>query len=161
MRELVGERADLPVGGSGGDDDLAALGVAPAAGPVLGELADLDACSRARGVGDQRGDQVVVAVAGDRLCGRGERDGLACRAAGRSSQTSKTGTVRKKTFFSPVSSPCVVALLDGDGGEDPDRLLALAHAAVEVEEGAEAGDVGRRDPARRGTRSRSALVARL
>ena len=62
-------------------------------------------------------------------------------------ETSKTGTVRKKIRFSPVSSPCVVALLDGDGGEDPDRVLALAHAAVEGEEGAEAGDVGRGDAA--------------
>ena len=65
--ELVGERADLLVGGSGGDDDLAALGVAPAARPVLGEVADLDAVAELGGVGDQRGDQVVVAVAGDRL----------------------------------------------------------------------------------------------
>ena len=49
--------------------------------------------------------------------------------------------------FSPVSSPVVVALLDGDRGEDPDRRLALAHAAVEREEGAEAGDVGGGDAA--------------
>src|SRR4051812_1195731 len=62
---------------------------------------------------------------------------------------SKTGTVRKKTFFSPVSWALLVALLDSDGSENSDRLLALAHAAVEVEERAEAGDVGRRDPARR------------
>ena len=77
VRELVDERADLAVGGSGGDDDLPALGVAPAAGPVVGELTDLDARSRARGgVLEQRGDQVAVAVAVDRLCGGRERDGL-------------------------------------------------------------------------------------
>jgi hypothetical protein len=69
--ELVGERADLLVGGAGGDDELAAVGVAPAARPVLGEVADLDAVSELGGVADQRGDQVVVAVAGDGLGRRG------------------------------------------------------------------------------------------
>jgi hypothetical protein len=34
--QFVGEGADLLVGGSVGDDDLAALGVAPAAGPCSG-----------------------------------------------------------------------------------------------------------------------------
>ena len=43
----------------------------------------------------------------------------------------------------------LVALLDGHRGEDPDCLLALANAAVEAQEGAEAGHVGRGDPAQR------------
>src|SRR3954465_10521502 len=41
----------------------------------------------------------------------------------------------------------LVALVDGDGGEDVDGLLALADAAVEREERFEAGDVGRSDSA--------------
>ena len=61
--------------------------------------------------------------------------------------TSKTGTVRKKILLLAGLLAVLVALLDGDRGEDADRLLALAHAAVEVEEGAEPGDVGRGDAA--------------
>jgi hypothetical protein len=41
----------------------------------------------------------------------------------------------------------LVVLLDGDGGEDADRMLALADAAVEVQERAEPGDVGGGDAA--------------
>src|SRR5437773_2101512 len=41
----------------------------------------------------------------------------------------------------------IVKLLDGHRREDPERLLALADAAAQGEEGAEAGDVGRRGPA--------------
>jgi hypothetical protein len=42
VRELVNERANLAVGGPAGDDDLPALGVAPAAGPFVGQLTDID-----------------------------------------------------------------------------------------------------------------------
>jgi hypothetical protein len=63
----VYERPDVSVRGSGGDDDLLALGVAPAARTVVGEVADLDDVAELCGVGRQRRDQVVVAVAGDRL----------------------------------------------------------------------------------------------
>jgi hypothetical protein len=59
---------------------------------------------------------------------------------------SKTGTARKKIRFSPVSSPSSL-LLDRDGREDLDGGFALAHAAVEREERAEAGDVRGRDAA--------------
>jgi hypothetical protein len=57
----------LPVRGAGADDDLLALGVAPSARAVLGELPELDRVAELGRVGDQQGDQVVVAVAGDRL----------------------------------------------------------------------------------------------
>jgi hypothetical protein len=67
VRDLVGQGADLPVRGAGGNDDLLALGIAPSGRAVLGELPELDGVAELGGVGDQRGDQVVVAVAGDRL----------------------------------------------------------------------------------------------
>jgi hypothetical protein len=63
----MGQGADLPVRGAGGDDDLLALGVAPSARAVLAKSAELDGVAELGGVGDQRGDQGVVAVAGDRL----------------------------------------------------------------------------------------------
>jgi hypothetical protein len=63
----MGQGADLPVRGAGGDDDLLALGVTPPGRAVLGQLPELDGVTELGGVGDQRGDQVVVAVAGDRL----------------------------------------------------------------------------------------------
>ena len=59
--------ADLAVRGSGGDDDLVVLVVAPAAGAVVGEVADLEGVFELGGVGGGRGDEVVVAVAGDWL----------------------------------------------------------------------------------------------
>ena len=62
-------------------------------------------------------------------------------------ETSKTGHGAEEDLLLAGLLAVLVALLDGDGGEDVDRLLALADAAVEVEEGAEAGDVGRGDPA--------------
>ena len=61
--------------------------------------------------------------------------------------TSNTGHGAKEDPLLAGLLAGVVALLDGDGGEDLDRGLALADAAVEREEGAEAGDVGRGDPA--------------
>src|SRR5215217_7302742 len=67
MRNLVHQGADLAVGGPVGDDNLLALGVTPAAGAVLGGVADLDGVPELRSVGDQRGEQVAVAVAGDGL----------------------------------------------------------------------------------------------
>ena len=80
-------------------------------------------------------------------CDGGESGTGSLPGSGSVMLTSKTGTVRKKVLVSPVSLAVGVALLDGDRGEDADRLLALAHAAVEIEEGAEAGDVGRGDAA--------------
>ena len=50
MCDLMGQGPDLLVRGSGGDDDLAALGVTPAAGTVLGEVADLDRVPELGGV---------------------------------------------------------------------------------------------------------------
>jgi hypothetical protein len=63
----MGQGADLPVRGAGGDDDPLVRGVAPSGRAVLGQLPELDRVTERGGVGDQRGDQVVVAVAGDRL----------------------------------------------------------------------------------------------
>ena len=36
MCDLMGQGPDLPIRGAGGDDDLAALGVTPAAGTIVG-----------------------------------------------------------------------------------------------------------------------------
>jgi hypothetical protein len=144
--QFVGERADLLVARSVGDDDLAALRITPTAGPVLGEVADLNAVVQLDGVGDERGDQVAVAVAGDRFCGRGERDGLpAGQRVGHRDVEDRDGAEEDLLLAGVLA--VLVALLDGEGGEDADRLLALADAAVAIEEGAEAGDVGRRDAA--------------
>jgi hypothetical protein len=63
----MGQGADLPVRGAGGDDDLLVLGVAPSGRAVVGQLPELDRVAQLGGVGDQRRAQVVVAVAGDRL----------------------------------------------------------------------------------------------
>jgi hypothetical protein len=52
--QLVDERANLTVGGAGGDDNVLALGVAPAACAVLGQLANLDGVAELRGVLGQR-----------------------------------------------------------------------------------------------------------
>ena len=96
-----------------------------------------------------------MAVAGDRLCGRGQRDGLlAGQRVGHRDVEDRDGAEEDLLLAGVLA--VLVALLDGDGGEDADRLLALAHAAVEIEESAEAGDVGRRDAAASGSRSRSA-----
>jgi hypothetical protein len=98
-------------------------------------------------VGGERGYQVVVAVAGDRLRGRRERHGLlAGQRVGHRDVPHRHRA--EEDFLLAGLVAFVVALLDGDRGEDADRALALAHAAVEIEEGAEAGDVGRRDAAR-------------
>jgi hypothetical protein len=51
------------LGGSGRDDDLLALRVAPAARSVVGQPADVDGVAQLGGVVCERGDQVVVAVA--------------------------------------------------------------------------------------------------
>ena len=67
VRDLVGQGADLPVCGAGGDDDLLVLGVAPSGRAVVGQLPELHRVAELGGVGDQRGDQGVVAVADDRL----------------------------------------------------------------------------------------------
>ena len=112
--QFVGEGADLLVGGSVGDDDLAALGVTPAAGPFVGQLTDLDAVAELAAELLQRCEQVAVAVALDRLCGGSERDRLEPGSASVIA-TSKTGTVRKKTRVSPVSSPVLSRCFTAQG----------------------------------------------
>jgi hypothetical protein len=67
VSELVHQGADLAVGGPGGDDDLVALWVTPAARAILWEVANVDGVAERLGVGDQAWDQVAVTVAGDRL----------------------------------------------------------------------------------------------
>src|SRR5262249_33219404 len=76
VRDFVDERADLTVRRPGRDDDLTALSVAPAPWAVRREVADVDGVAELCGVGDQRRDQVAVAVAGDRLLRRRERHGF-------------------------------------------------------------------------------------
>ena len=49
MRELVDEDTDLAVRGSMGDDDLLVVVVAPAAGPPVGQVADVDAVAELAG----------------------------------------------------------------------------------------------------------------
>lgn len=67
MTDFVDQRTNLSVGGPGRHDNLLVLGVAPAAGAVFGEVANFNGVAELGGVRDQRGDQVLVAVAGDRL----------------------------------------------------------------------------------------------
>src|SRR6185503_7150614 len=76
VSELVDQRADLPVGGAGSDDDLPVLAIAPSARAVVREFAALDAVAQLASEVVQRGDQVLVAVAFDRLRRRRERDRL-------------------------------------------------------------------------------------
>ena len=77
VRDLVHEHPHARVGRQGGvDDDAPGVRVAPPiGGPVERAVLDLEA-ELARELGE-RGEQVGVAVAGDRLGGRLERDGLA------------------------------------------------------------------------------------
>jgi hypothetical protein len=146
VAELVHKRADLPVGGPGGDDDLLALRVAPAAGPLVRQRAGVDAVAELAGELVERGDQMLVAVAFDRLRRRGERDRLdAGKRVGHRDVEDRDGAEEDALFAGFLAG--VVALFDGDRGEDADRGLALAHAAVEREEGAKAGDVGGGDAA--------------
>src|SRR5215213_8958036 len=67
VRELVHERADLTVGRPGRYRDVVQLVVAPAARSVVREGADLDAIPELAPELLERGDQVGVAVALDRL----------------------------------------------------------------------------------------------
>jgi hypothetical protein len=143
---LVNECADLAVGGSGGDDDVLALGVAPAAGPVLGETAHLDGVAELRGVRDEGGDQVAVAVADDWLGRRRERHRIVAGQRVGHRDVPHAHGAEEDTLLASVLA-VVVATLDGDRGEDPDRGLPLANAAVQRQEGPEAGDVGRGDAA--------------
>jgi hypothetical protein len=87
-----------------------------------------------------------VAVALDRLCRRGQRDGLgAGQRVGLGDVEHRHGAEEDALFAGLLV--VVGALLDRDGGEDLDRLLALAHAAIERKEGAEARDVAGGDVA--------------
>ncbi|MFP5379494.1 MAG: hypothetical protein ACLGHP_07050, partial [Vicinamibacteria bacterium] len=74
MRDLVHECADLSVGGPGGNDDLVAVWVTPPTRPRVGEVADLDVVAKLSRQGDERRDQVAVAVTLDRLGRRRHRD---------------------------------------------------------------------------------------
>src|SRR5215210_6124956 len=88
----------------------------------------------------ERRDQVGVAVALDRLCRRGERDRFgAGQRVGLRDVEDRHGAEEDALLARLLA--VIVALLDRDGGEDLDRLLALADATAEREEGAEAGDV--------------------
>ena len=128
VRELVNERSDLAVGWSAGDDDLPTLGVAPAAGPLVGQLTDLDAVAELAAELLQRCDQVAVAVALDRLGGGRERDGLDRRAAARSSRRRRPARCGRRCASRRLPAG-VLALLHGAGGEDPDRSSTRAGAA--------------------------------
>ena len=122
------------------------LVVAPAAGAVVGEVADLDAVAELAREFLERRDQVSVAVALDRLRRRGQRDGLgAGQRVGLRDVKDRHGAEEDPLLAGLLA--VVVALLDRDRREDLDRLLALAHAAVEREEGAEARDVAGGDAA--------------
>ena len=96
-------------------------------------------------MGDERGDQVVVAVAGDRLRGRGQRDGLLAGQRVGAADVPHGHGLEEHALAAGLLA-VLVAVLDGDGGEDPDAL-ALARHAVELQPGAKAGDVGRGDAA--------------
>jgi len=122
------------------------LVVAPAAGPVVGQVADLDAVPELARKLLQRGDQMGVAVALDRLRRRGERDGLRAGQWVGLRDVEDRHRSEEDALLAGLLA-IVVALLDGDGAEDLDRLLALTDAAIEGEEGAKPGDVGRRDAA--------------
>jgi hypothetical protein len=144
--DFVDERPYLRVRGSSRDDDLLALRVAPAVGSVVGQMAGLDGVAQFGGVGCERGDQVVVAVAADRLRGWREWNGLLVRERVGHADIEDRDGAEEDLSLAGVVAVCV-ALLDGHWGEDANRLLALADAAVELEEGAEAGDVGRGEAA--------------
>jgi hypothetical protein len=157
VRRLMHQSADLPVRRAVGHDDFMARGVAPAARAVVGEVADLDGVAELGGVSDQWGGQVVVSCARDRLRRRHQRDRLLPRqSVGHRDIEDRHGSEEHLLLAGLLA--VLVALLDGDGGEDADRGLAFADAAVEVEERAEAGDIGRREPARVTDHADDALV---
>ncbi|HEX5900929.1 MAG TPA: hypothetical protein VFY32_16105, partial [Solirubrobacteraceae bacterium] len=145
MSQFVSECANLLVAGPRGDDNLAALGVTPATRPVVGEVADRDAVAELGGMGDERGDQVVVRVAGDRLRRRGQRDGLLARQRVGATHVPH-GHGPKEHALAAGLLTVLVAVPDGDGGEDPDAL-ALARHAVELQPRAKASDIGQGDAA--------------
>ena len=103
----------------------------------------LDCVAERDGVPLKRPEQVGVAGAADRLPGRfercrldsGERIGLRDIE---DSREPKTDELR----FALVGVRLLGATLSvADGGEDPDRFLALADAAAEFEPSAESGDL--------------------
>jgi hypothetical protein len=114
VRELVDERADLAVGGSRRYDDLPVLWVAPAAGAGLGQLADLGAVAEFVGERGERREQVGVAVALDRVLGRGQRDGFGAgeRVGHADIEHRDRAEVGR---FSPVSSPVLSRCLMATG----------------------------------------------
>jgi hypothetical protein len=122
------------------------FGVAPAARAGFGEPAGLDGVAELARQRDQGRDQLGVAVAFDRLRGRGERHGLhAGQWVGHRDVEDRDAAEEDPLGAGLLAM--LVALFDRDGGEDADRAFALAYAAVELQKGAEAGDVGRGDPA--------------
>ena len=86
-----------------------------------------------------------MAVAGDRLAGRVERRRLDAGERLGLGDVEDGGELEADELLARVLvvALVVVAAAVADGGEDADRLLALAHAAAELEPLAEAGDVGR------------------
>lgn len=138
VRQLMDEHADLRVGREVlVDDDLHAVWVAPAVGAAV-ERQVPDAVAELPGEVLERRQQARVAVTADRRARRLERDRV---AAG---QRIGLGDVehgdRAEDGAALVLVGVVgVALADRHRGEDPDGLLALAHAAVELQERAKAG----------------------
>ena len=137
---FVDERPDLAVRRPVSHDDLAALGIAPAARAVVGERADLDVVADLAREALELSDQVLMAVAFDWLDGRRERHGLDARE--------RVSHRDVEDRDGPEEDPLLACLLavvatafDGDRREDPDGGLALADTAVERDEGMEAGDV--------------------
>ena len=115
VRELVHERAQPPVGGSVGDHDLAAAWGRTSRPGRPRAVGGSRRCSRARaparpGEGSARRGCRPRSAAPAGRAGPARR-----RAAGRSCETSKTGTVRKKIRLAPVSSPCSSRSLTATG----------------------------------------------
>ena len=136
---------DLSVRGKRGVDDDACLAGGAVAGAAVERLV-ADRVAERGGVRFERSEQCGVAVAGDRLAGRVERCRLDAGQRLGLGDVEDGGELEADQLLARASF--VVALVGvaaavADGGEDADRLLALADAAAELEPLAEAGDVGR------------------
>src|SRR6202035_3501693 len=127
------------------EDDLAALVVAPSLGPALQrELPDRVAELRREVL--ERGEEVRVAVAGDRLRRGREWDRLhAWQDLGLGDVEHGDRAEERALLAGLVGAG--VTVLDGDRREDVNRLGALRDDAVESEPRAEPGDVRGGDPA--------------
>jgi hypothetical protein len=142
-------RADLAVGGPGGDDDLLALRVRPAARTVGGQLPDLDDVAELAPEVEKRGDQVGVTFAFDRLRRRHQRHGLRSgQRVAHPDVEDRDGPEEDALLAGLLSA--VVALLDGDwywrSPVKPQCRIRLAEAQTK-------NGVPRQQVARRGGRS--------